>query len=172
MIDYRGVEKRDDKYWFGNCRVQSPDPITAILIKTDIPDPNGCWLWRGKTNKAGYGIVNHDGKDKRVHRWFYEIFFGPVDKNKVCCHRCDVRNCINPAHIFIGTRVDNQKDMKEKGRAASGERNGYAKLNWDQVREIRKLQDKKSQKEIGLMYGVKQSHISLIHRNVIWKESI
>ena len=166
-MDYRGVVKKEDKYWFGNSQVRLPDPLSAILMSTEITDT--CWLWKGATTKQGYGRIMALGKERPVHRWMYEIFYGPIDPNLVCCHKCDVRNCLRPDHVFIGTRDDNQKDMKAKGRAASRERNGMAKLNSEHVEEIKSAKGKFTQRELGKFYGVSQQHISLIQRDLTWK---
>lgn len=162
------VIKKNDKYWFGNVQVGLPDHISLIFSKTTITET--CWLFNGRKSRSGYGLIKFKGIQRPVHRFLYETFYGPIDKNLVCCHKCDVRNCINPAHIFIGTREDNQKDMKEKGRAAKGSRNGMSKLTEDNIKNIFKLRKSgMMQKDIGKLFNVTQSHISLVLSNGTWK---
>jgi hypothetical protein len=61
----------------------------------------------------------------------WTLSFGPIPSGMMVCHRCDVRNCVNPKHLFLGTNRDNMADMVRKGRkvrfAARGEKNGNAK---------------------------------------------
>lgn len=83
-------------------------------------DENGCWIWTGSTTKAGYGgfLRTIEGKNKYfyAHRFIYELANGPVTDGLFCCHHCDVRNCCNPDHMFLGTAQDNNRDMMRKGR--------------------------------------------------------
>lgn len=169
-IDHRGVYKSKDKYWFGLTRVEKPDPITDIFSRTTVTET--CWIYKDKSSNLynGYGRIRFNKKSIAVHRFIYETFYGPIDKNLVCCHKCDVRNCINPAHIFIGTREENQKDMRDKGRAAKGSRNGYSKLTEEDIPKIRHLyNDGLTQKEIGKMYGVSQTVLGKVVRGITWR---
>jgi hypothetical protein len=76
----------------------------------------GCWLWTGGTTAAGYGFF--DFQDEiHAHRASYAMHIGPVPEGLHVLHRCDVRQCVNPNHLFLGTQVDNMKDMAAKGRA-------------------------------------------------------
>lgn len=95
-------------------------------------DPSGCWLWTGVLNIAGYGrfSVRHDYQ--LAHRWAYDRWVGPVGDLYVC-HTCDVRRCVNPAHLFLGTQGANLADMIAKGRSARGTRVATAKLTEVQV---------------------------------------
>lgn len=166
--DERPVVKKNDKYWFGNLQVTSPDPITRIFLYTTITD--SCWLWNGRKSRNGYGVTKHNGKNRPVHRFLWETFYGPIDKDIVCCHKCDVRNCINPAHIFLGTRSDNQRDMKEKGRAAKGSKNGYSKLTEADIVTIRQLHKEGFyQREIAKLYGMSQHVIGKVINRVTWR---
>jgi hypothetical protein len=83
-------------------------------------DESGCWLWIGSKTRAGYGgfLRTIEGKNKYfyAHRFIYEIANGPIVNGLFCCHHCDVRNCVNPEHIFLGTTQDNTRDMMAKGR--------------------------------------------------------
>lgn len=88
-------------------------------------DPTcGCWLWTGATFKTGYGfIVKREDQSKTLaHRWAWELLRGPIPAGMFLCHKCDVRNCVNPDHLFVGTQQDNVNDMWKKGRAKSPDR--------------------------------------------------
>lgn len=81
------------------------------------PEPNtGCWLWLGGTQAAGYGFFKHAG-DTTAHRSSWILYRGPIPEGLHVLHKCDVRQCVNPDHLFLGTQVDNMKDMAAKGRA-------------------------------------------------------
>lgn len=77
---------------------------------------NGCWIYRGAVNTNGYPQVSINRSIWLAHRLSYTITFGPIPQGLKVCHKCDVRNCINPNHLFLGTQKDNIDDMLKKGR--------------------------------------------------------
>src|SRR3990167_3892348 len=83
-----------------------------------MPEPNtGCWLWTGATRYDGYGTRPWRGKTSaQAHRIAWEVFRGPIPDGLQVLHRCDVRCCVNPDHLFLGTQLDNMRDMIQKGR--------------------------------------------------------
>lgn len=76
-----------------------------------------CWEWTGSTKGQGYGLFAIDGHPHSAHRVSYEEFNGPIPDGMMVCHECDNRLCINPTHLWLGTALDNVRDMIEKGRA-------------------------------------------------------
>jgi hypothetical protein len=147
---------------------------------------NGCWLWTGK-KKAGYGILKRKGVDIRAHRFSWEQVHGEIPDNLCILHKCDVRNCVKPDHLFLGTRKDNSEDMRKKSRHSHGpehsvrcsdgaqkgdvhwRRRNPTKLTLEDVRKIRMLLDNGvTQKGVAQMFNVKPCTISNIKAGRIW----
>ena len=152
--------------------------IVRFIAKVD-PDtltPDGCWIWRGAQKGNGYGHATFQRKSWPAHRLAFHLFKGDVPAGLDVCHTCDVRACVNPRHLFTGTRAENMADCKAKGRTAKGDMLGNrkgenangAKLNWDNVREIRASSVPSTQ--LAPKYGVSPSLLNLIRKHKIWKD--
>ena len=129
---------------------------------------SGCWLWTGALSN-GYGMVSRNGKDVRAHRASFEFHIRLLKPGEWCCHRCDVRACINPAHLFAGSPAENNRDRDAKGRTrlAVGSQHGRAKLTERAVVEIRASDATNS--ELATRYGVAKSTIRRARRGEFWK---
>lgn len=91
-----------------------------LIEKYARPIPiSGCWIWSGALNTRGYGHCHPDGKQAMAHRLSYEIFVGALKEDELVLHRCDIRCCVNPHHLYAGSQVDNMRDMHTRGRAVS-----------------------------------------------------
>lgn len=130
-----------------------------------IPE-SGCWVWTGTTGNKGYGQLWEAGRMIRAHRFAFETAFGPIPAGMYVCHRCDVRACVNPAHLFLGTNDENMADMVSKGRQARGERNGQSKLTEQKALAIRA--DPRPYPQIADAFGISQTQISCIKSNKSW----
>ena len=89
-----------------------------------VDKTDDCWLWIGGRRPTGYGQFWDGTRNVSAHRWSYEALVGPIPEGLVTDHLCRVRNCVNPDHLFLGTRADNVADMLAKGRQAAGDRHG------------------------------------------------
>ena len=141
-----------------------PNKYTSFLQKVDACgfDPNACWPWLGAGKGNGYGNVNADGRYVTAHQRSYELFCGPVPSGIDVCHSCDNRWCVNPDHLFLGTRLENMADCKSKGRTAGGTRKHLAE--W-QVQEIRRrLNAGMSPRKISVQMDINYVTITAIQR--------
>ncbi len=124
---------------------------------------SGCWLWLGSLSE-GYGQFLRE----RAHRAAYRLFVGAIPDGMHVLHKCDVKSCANPKHLYLGTHADNMADMGLR-TAARGERGGMAKLTTAQVSEIRVLAGTMSQRLIGSLFGVDGSTVSNIVAGKTWQ---
>ena len=142
-------------------------PVLDRIMEEVVKDPiSGCWNFCGGLNENGYGRINISRRHKKhmclVHREIYKIYVGDIPEGMFVCHKCDNPPCCNPNHLFLGTPLDNMRDMWNKGRKVipSGEKAYYHKFTDKQVAEIRK--DQRSLRAIAKDYGVAWSHIGMI----------
>lgn len=105
------------------------------------PTTRGCLLWQGYKNRKGYGriSVRRGVTPISVHRLAWELAHGPIPDGLHVLHDCDVRNCVNIEHLFLGTIVDNNKDRHKKGRYATGSKHHNAKLTDKKVLKMKQL---------------------------------
>lgn len=140
-----------------------------FIEKINRNPETGCWEWTGWVNNWGYGFFRRgEGKSRLAHRASYELFCGEIPEGLHVLHKCDNPKCVKPSHLFVGTELDNKRDMVEKKRQAYGERNGKSKLTQMIVTEIRSRTDLKL-REVSEMFGISIKQASKIRRREQWK---
>lgn len=142
--------------------------------KVDRRGPDECWEWQGKVGNHGYGVIWLDAtRTRTTHRVAFELAHGAIKKTCVC-HRCDNRLCCNPAHLFQGSRADNNRDMFAKGRnkapGLKGSRHGCAKLSEQQVAQIRaRVAAGEVQRRVAEEFGVHYTTVNNIVKRDNWR---
>lgn len=134
-----------------------------------------CWLWIAGSRPSGYGNMTVNKVKIGAHRVMHIMFKGSIPESMDVCHECDNTWCVNPEHLWAGTRKENMQDSVQKGRnyrggayrAAFGKNQGHAKLTDEKVTQI--LRDNRSQFEVGKSFGISEMIIGRIRRGELWK---
>ena len=177
---------RNVKEWIGKTpdskipprvkRKARGEPLTVQYFweRSELDVETGCWVWMMAKNWNGYGAMRFGGKNIGPHRAAYICDNGleQLSPSIDVCHRCDNRLCVNPAHLFAGSRADNIADCIAKGRFSyapvlSGDASPSSKLTADQVIAI--LADDRSGRAIARAYGVDKGTIYAIRKRTSWK---
>ena len=148
-----------------------------------------CWLWQAGRTPNGYGMFSLQDHSYSAHRFVSLLTAGDIFAGLYVCHKCDVKHCVNPAHLFVGTPSDNARDATKKGlkpfpvvdrwkqhyaeHLASilrGEQTSWAKVTEAQVREMRRLRNQgELYKTIAARFGIHRGTVSCIVRKKSWK---
>ena len=140
-------------------RVPVADRFFAKVVKTDT-----CWLYPVSTKK--YGLVwdrSEPTNQITAHRFSYKLHHGDIPDGMMVCHRCDVPNCVNPEHLFLGSALDNVQDMIHKQRRNIAHTPN--KLTAEIVRQIRAEKNQMSYSQLAAKFGIciSMAH-SIVHR--------
>lgn len=162
------------RYKLRNRRVGPP--LRQRFEANYTPEPfSGCWLWTGAYFSTGYGALSINNQNARAHRVSWELNRGPIPQGLLVCHKCDTPACVNPDHLFLGTNLDNQRDMIAKGRAdrtnhfpkTCGSNHPPARLTENDVIEIRNSSETNS--VLALRFGLGVAHVGNIIARRIWR---
>lgn len=133
-----------------------------------IPEPNsGCLLWTGPLDSEGRPKIGISGKTRRVSRVVYELYRGPIPEGLFVCHKCDIRLCVNPDHLWTGTHLDNMRDRNQKKRHQHGERHTSAKLTREIVSNLR--DGALTIRQVTALSGVTRQTAAKAKRGFTWK---
>lgn len=150
-----------------------PLAIKRLLSKTE--KIGSCWIWTGATTShkyVRYGVLVFNKKHYRAHRFSWMYHYGNIPNGQCVLHKCDNGLCVNPEHLFLGDRIDNNMDREKKRRGiiVYGSKNGLSKLDEKKVKEIKNcIKDSKSFSELGKKYGVRWQTIQAIAKGKTWK---
>jgi len=146
-----------------------------------------CWVWTASKRHKGYGAfvwADEDGKvvQGRAHRFSWLIHNGPIPDGLCVLHHCDNVACVNPAHLFLGTRADNNRDMCDKGRHVPGgthcgpgnyergEGHHNARLTAEQVVELRRRFDAgEHPSALAVDFGICQTYAYKVATRRAWR---
>lgn len=132
------------------------------ILKGISEDPNGYFCVN-----IGRGLKQR--KRQQAHRFVYEECFGPIPEGLLVRHSCDNPPCVNPEHLVLGTNADNSNDMRIRGRSTKGSKSGTAKLNEQQVAEIRATpKEVESARSMALRFGVTEGTINNVRSGRRW----
>lgn len=145
-----------------------PKRTVLARVKERIEiDANGCWLYTWATVQGkGYGTLSVHGKRRDVHRALWEELHGELQPHEHVLHKCDVRRCCNPDHLYVGTHDQNMVDMKVRGRAVRGEQSHLSRLTYEQAAAIR--QSDESSAVLAERHGVARESINNIRGGRTW----
>jgi hypothetical protein len=148
-------------------RPMGPQPIPLIERRTIDPE-TGCWEFTGSRDGSGYGNVRYRGRVTKAHRLAAHLWLDfDLASHECILHSCDNPPCFNPAHLRVGSKADNARDMVDRDRqfvpGISGEQHWAARLSDAQIAEIRARRAAgETQTALAREYGVRQSTISRI----------
>lgn len=138
---------------------------------------DSCWLWTGALCRDGYGRFGNPkaGARQGAHRFSWILSFGPIPDGMSVLHKCDNPRCVRPAHLFLGTQLDNIRDMNTKGRTyrfvvKRGEKSNAAKVTEADVREIRRRYrfGGVTHKQLAQEFGISASAVGFIISGRNW----
>lgn len=162
------IKHRGSVFCNRECYLNRPIDRLARFESRIMKSNIGCWEWIGMKNRQGYGKeTDAKGILRLAHRLSWQFYVGEIPEGKFLLHRCDNPGCVRPDHLFLGTQVDNMKDMAMKSRQARGTKKKNAKLTDATALEI--FLSKERTVDLSRKHGVTQTIISAIRHRRRWK---
>lgn len=159
--------RRRQRFCCAECRYGTVfDRFWSKVHKTEK-----CWNWIGSQIAGRYGGFNN-GQSLLAHRFSWMIHFGKIPDGLCVCHKCDNGFCVRPDHLFLGTQLENVRDMHQKGRAnkSRGSEHRNSKLNEEGVMEIRrKISSGIPALEIAQQHQISRCLVNGIKMGRAWK---
>lgn len=162
------------RWWKATPKEERPTPTVEERFWAKVRKTQTCWIWQGCKKPSGHGMfVPQKGRAVSAHAFSLELHLGyATPEGKEACHRCDNPSCVNPRHVYYGTRQENVDDAWARGRHPIGSARPAAKLHEDQVIEIREryaLGD--DTKELAKEFGIKVPTLKHIVLGLKWKHA-
>lgn len=155
----------------GHAKAELRKPVIDRFIENiTVPEPGGCWLWT-KGKGRGYGRFKINGKLTLATRWSFEYFNQTKIQNSklFVCHTCDVRECVNPDHLFLGTNTDNMRDASKKGILSHFNRHWQSEEFLLNIKDILDLRlSGESYEKIGNRYNISWQIVKQICSGTHW----
>ena len=107
-----------DRFW---SKVNKDGPVPA-----HAPELGQCWVWTATFGTHGYGELSVDGRRETTHRLSWKMAHGEIVGGLHVLHKCDHKSCVRPSHLFLGTQLENMRDVVARGlrKPATGDRHG------------------------------------------------
>jgi hypothetical protein len=149
-------------------------PTTAASFWTRVDKSGECWTWTGRTDEKGYGRVGYQSRNSvGAHRVAWALTHGGQLPELPVLHHCDNPPCVNPAHLFLGTLADNNRDRQAKGRTRgwagrSGTDHHAFVVTGEMAEAMRQLRaDRRTQQSIADRFGISRGHVARIVSGVL-----
>lgn len=149
----------------------NPEPA-EVRFWRKVAKSDGCWLWTACIGSNGYAEFKPDGYVRQYgHRYSWELHNGPIPADRFVLHKCDVRHCVRPDHLFLGTNMDNVRDMMAKGRVqrTCGERHHRARISDETAAAIRREYVRGASGRLAAKYCLPRGYVYQIARGNGWK---
>lgn len=146
-----------------------PSRFLRAVVLTHTGD--SCIDWPYARTGAGYGHMQQDGRDERIHYLVCEAIHGPPPTpDHDAAHSCGRghEGCVSPAHLSWKTHAENGADMISHGTSPRGERHGQAKLTEGDVHQIRVLGNTLGHRKIAEAFDVSPKTVGSILRGENW----
>lgn len=154
----RGVRKGDPLRFVNGHNTTIPADVEHDYVVEDHGYDTPCWIWQKTQAGEGYGFAQRNGQRTMAHRFYYEQYVGPVPKGADIHHRCEVKLCVNPAHLKPVTRTVHACLLEDP----------RSKLTIDDVRAIRAARGF-SRRALARKFGVHHQTIGNILDGISWK---